>query len=226
MRRTVAAEGYTEAVTFSFTAEAAARPFADGPPVRLMNPISSDLDVLRPVAVAEPAQGRCRQPRQAARGGGSVRVGPALHRDGCRREQAVALAGLRFGHMVERHWAEAARPVDAFDAKADAFTALAAAGVRVEAVTVTAGASAHYHPGRSGKLTLGPQQVLAEFGELHPRVRQAFDLDLPAVAFEIDLDRCPSPSGGGGARSNSCPTRRSIATSPSSSTSASPRTRS
>ena len=192
MRRTVAAEGYTEAVTFSFTSEAAARPFSDGPPVRLLNPISSDLDVLRPSLLPNLLKAAAANHAKRREGGALFELGPRFTGP-APGEQAVALAGLRFGHMVERHWAEAARPVDAFDAKADAFTALAAAGVRVEAVTVTAGASAHYHPGRSGRLTLGPQQVLAEFGELHPRVRRAFDLDLPAVAFEIDLDRLPKP---------------------------------
>ncbi len=74
------------------------------------------------------------------------------------------------------------------DAKADLFAALAALGVPMEALTVTADAPGHYHPGRSGKVRQGPKVALARFGELHPRLLSALDLSGPACAFEIDLD--------------------------------------
>ena len=60
----------------------------------------------------------------------------------------------------------------------------------------SAGASAVYHPGQSGRLCLGPKNVLAEFGALHPRIARAFDLDGPVVAAEIFLDAIPQKRGG------------------------------
>src|SRR3546814_5995141 len=57
-----------------------------------------------------------------------------------------------------------------------------------------------YHPGRSGKLCLGPKQVLAEFGELHPSVARAFDLKGTVAASEVYLDAIPARRESGRAR--------------------------
>ena len=87
---------------------------------------------------------------------------------------AVA-AGVRHGATV-RHWAEAARGVDALDAKGDAMAVLAALGLPMAALSVTADAPGFYHPGRSGLVRQGPKTVLASFGDVHPRVLAALDL--------------------------------------------------
>jgi len=118
-------------------------------------------------------------------------VGPT-YADDTAQGQALAATGLRTGATGPRHWAQAPRPVDAFDAKADALAALAACGAPVDNLQVTADAPAWYHPGRSGVLRLGPT-VLAQFGELHPRVLRRLDVKGPAVGFEALLDRVPLP---------------------------------
>jgi phenylalanyl-tRNA synthetase beta chain len=92
--------------------------------------------------------------------------------------------------MTPRHWETPVRPVDAFDAKADALAVLAAVGTSVENLQVDRGAPAYYHPGRSGVLRLGPN-VLAQFGELHPSVLRNLDVAGPAVGFEVFLGRVP-----------------------------------
>ena len=102
-------------------------------------------------------------------------------------------AGIRVGRSHERHWAEPARAVDVFDARADALAALAAGKVKPDAVRVVAEGPGHYHPGRRGRLMLGPQTVLAEFGELHPAIVRELAIDGPAVGFEVFLDRLPRP---------------------------------
>ena len=106
--------------------------------------------------------------------------------------QAVVAAGLRTGH-TPRHWAEPARPLDAMDAKGDALAVLGALGVPMAALSVTADAPAHYHPGRSGVVRQGPKIVLARFGEIHPRVLAALGLSGPAAGFEVFLDAVPEP---------------------------------
>jgi phenylalanyl-tRNA synthetase beta chain len=94
---------------------------------------------------------------------------------------------------IGRHWSDGARTVDAFDAKADALAVLAAAGAPVQALQVVPGGPPWFHPGRSGTIQIGPQNVLGHFGELHPRALAALDAAGPLVAFEVILERIPEP---------------------------------
>ena len=97
------------------------------------------------------------------------------------------------GNAVTRNWQGGARAVDAFDAKADALAVLDAAGAATASLQVVAGAPAWYHPGRSGTIQMGPQNKLAYFGEVHPRVLAAMDVKGPLVAFEVVLNAIPVP---------------------------------
>jgi phenylalanyl-tRNA synthetase beta chain len=80
---------------------------------------------------------------------------------------------------------------DALDAKADAFAVLSAAGAPMQALQIISGGPGWLHPGRSGTIQIGPQNVLGYFGELHPRAVEALGADGPLVAFEVILDRIP-----------------------------------
>jgi phenylalanyl-tRNA synthetase beta chain len=190
-RRTLAQRGLVEAVTWSFTEPRLAARFGDDG-LRLRNPIHVDLSVLRPSLLPNllSAVGR-----NQSRGQSDV----ALFELGARffggqpGEQEMTASGLRVGHNHGRHWASAQRPVDVFDARADALAVLAACKVKLDGVAVSAEGPSHYHPGRRGLLTLGPTTVLAEFGELHPAILRAMDVEGRAVAFEVFLDRLPKP---------------------------------
>ena len=132
--------------------------------------------------------------RNAARGFGDAalfEVGPT-YRDVTPAGQNLVAAGVRHGRVGDRHWTAEPRPVDAYDAKADALAALAAAGAPVDKLQVTADAPDWYHPGRSGCLRLGPT-VLACFGEVHPAELAELDIDGPMAAFEVVLDAVPEP---------------------------------
>jgi phenylalanyl-tRNA synthetase beta chain len=129
--------------------------------------------------------------RNAARGQTEARlfeIGPAFQAAG----QQVVAAGVLAG-STPRHPLAPARGLGAMDAKAAALEVLAALGLPMESLGVTADAPGFYHPGRSGVVRQGPRLVLATFGELHPRVLQALDLPGPAAAFEVFLDRVPEP---------------------------------
>src|SRR3546814_11912123 len=95
------------------------------------------------------------------------------------------------------------RPFERFGCESEALAALAASGAPVERLQVIAPAGPAYHPGRSGKLCLGPKQVLAEFGELHPSVARAFDLKGTVAAAEVYLDAVPARRESGRARPES-----------------------
>jgi phenylalanyl-tRNA synthetase beta chain len=193
VRRTLAAQGLAECVTFSFMAAAEAALFGETPDaLRLSNPIASDLDQLRPTPIATLALAA---KRNAARGWADValfELGPEFAAD-ARDGQRLVVAGLRAG-STPRHWAAPARPVDAFDAKADLWAALGALAVPMDALMVSAEAvPAFYHPGRAGVVRQGPKTVLGSFGELHPRVLAALDMAGPVAAFALNLDAVPDP---------------------------------
>ena len=112
-------------------------------------------------------------------------------------DQLTAASGVRRALAkatgIGRHWSSPAAEVDAFDAKADALAALVAAGAPAQALQVVPGGPAWFHPGRSGTIQIGPQNVLGHFGELHPRALEALDAEGPLVAFEVILERIPEP---------------------------------
>jgi phenylalanyl-tRNA synthetase beta chain len=189
-RRTLAARGMAECVTFSFMAQAQAALFAETPEsARLLNPIASDLDQMRPTAIATLALAAS---RNAARGYPDValfEIGPAFPDAG---GQIQVAAGVRSGRSP-RHWSAPQVAAGPMDAKADVWAVLAGLGVPMDALTVTADAPDFYHPGQSGTVRQGPKNVLATFGTLHPRLVGAIDLSGPVAAFEINLDAIQEP---------------------------------
>ncbi|WP_431280806.1 phenylalanine--tRNA ligase subunit beta [Humitalea sp. 24SJ18S-53] len=191
-RRVFGARGALDSVTFGFMARDQAALFGDVPDsLRLLNPIASDLDQMRPTPVATLvlAAGR-----NAARGIPAValsEVGGGW-RSPLPDGQLTIAACVRTGE-TPRHWDAPARALDWLDAKGDALAVLAALGVPAAALSVTADAPGFYHPGRSGVVRQGPKTVLAHFGALHPRVLAALDIAGPVVACEVFLDAIPDP---------------------------------
>ena len=200
-RRRLAERGLLEAVTYSFLPKRHAELFGGGArELELANPISTELSDMRPSLLPNliAAAGR-----NVARGASDVRlfeVGSIYLTDEPEGEKVVA-GGIRRGFSGPRHWAQARRPVDAFDAKADALAVLEAAGAPVSSLQIAqGGAPDWYHPGRSGLVTLGPKNVLAHFGELHPQVLEAMGVKGPLVGFEVFLENIPAARRKGTAR--------------------------
>ncbi|HER27490.1 MAG TPA: phenylalanine--tRNA ligase subunit beta [Rhodospirillales bacterium] len=195
VRRTLASRGLVEAVTVSFMqADHAALFGGGGDDLVLVNPISADLGVMRPSILPNLITAAGRNGDMGNADCPLFEVGPQYHGDrpdGPNGQQMVA-SGIRAGRSGRRNWAQAPRPVDVFDAKADALAALAAAGAPVDKLQIMPdGAPDWYHPGRSGSLNLGPKTVLAAFGEVHPGVLAKLDVKGPVVAFEVFLENLP-----------------------------------
>ncbi len=198
-RRSLASRGLVEAVTNSFMKGDHAALFGGVPEaIRLDNPISTDLDTMRPSILPNLVAAAGRNADRGFPDLALFEVGPQFAGD-APEEQALVAAGVRAGNSGPRHWSDPPRPVDAFDAKADALAVLADLGAPVAKLQTKAEAPAWYHPGRSGTLGLGPN-VLARFGELHPGVLRAMDVDGPLAGFEVFLDAIPEPRRKGGAR--------------------------
>ena len=191
-RRTLATRGFNECVTWAFLPEAQAKLFGGGQPeLKLGNPISSELSDMRPSLLPNliAAAGR-----NAARGFGDVQlaeVGHAYAGDKM-QDETLRAAGIRRGQAITRSAQGSTRAVDAFDAKADVLAVVEACGLAASSLQVVQGAPAWFHPGRSGTIQMGPQNKLAYFGEIHPKVLQAMDVKGPLVAFEIILNVLPA----------------------------------
>ena len=198
VRRAAAARGLNEAINWSFLPQKAAEAFGGGD-WSLANPISEDMKVMRPSLL--PGLLSAAQ-RNMDRGASCVRLFEIGRRyfagtDGASDERVTAGIVLA-GERSARNWASGkAVRFDAFDAKAEAIALLKAAGVANDNLLVMDDAGAHYHPGQSATLRMGPKNILAAFGTLHPATAKAFDLDGNVVAAEIFLDAIPLKKAAG-----------------------------
>jgi phenylalanyl-tRNA synthetase beta chain len=194
-KRALAARDLIEAVTWSFVPHRQAELFGGGKSeLVLANPIAAELSDMRPSLI--PGLVAAVQ-RNADRGFADValfEVGQVFRGD-APGDQFTAATGVRRALAkpdgIGRHWQKRDGAVDAFDAKADALAVLVAAGAPASALQIASGAPGWFHPGRSGTIQIGPQNVLGYFGELHPRTLEALDADGPLVAFEVILERIP-----------------------------------
>ncbi|MBU9698200.1 phenylalanine--tRNA ligase subunit beta [Rhodobacteraceae bacterium HSP-20] len=190
-RRTLAALGYNECVTYSFIDHEAATLFGGGTDaVRVENPISSEMTHLRPDLLPGLLRAAARNQARGFADLALCEIGPAFH-GGEPGEQHLQATGLLVGHTAPRDPYGSRRPVDVFDAKADAEAILAALGAPAR-VQITRKVAAWWHPGRSGVIGLGPN-TLATFGEVHPRVLAALGVKGTAVAFTILVANVPLP---------------------------------
>lgn len=190
-RRTLAALGYNECVTYSFIDAQAAALFGGGTDaVRVDNPISSEMTHLRPDLLPGLLAAAARNQARGFMDLALFEVGPVFS-GGEPGEQAVQAAGLLVGQAGPRDPHGSRRPVDVFDAKSDAEAVLSALGAPARA-QVGRKVAAWWHPGRSGAVALGPQRM-AVFGEVHPKVHAHFGLKGPAVAFTVWPAEVPMP---------------------------------
>ncbi len=199
LRRAAAGRGLNEAVTWSFLPVPEAEHFAsEGSELWVLeNPISEDMKAMRPsllpglIAAAK---------RNADRGAAATRLFEIgrryLRGTNGMSDERPTLGVLLAGNRTARGWATGkAQGFDAYDAKAEAEALLAAAGAPVDKLMVMDGAGTQFHPGQSATLRLGPKNVLARFGALHPETLKTFDIDGPVVAVEIYLDALPQKKG-------------------------------
>ncbi|OWU67119.1 phenylalanyl-tRNA synthetase subunit beta [Roseovarius sp. 22II1-1F6A] len=199
LRRTIAALGYNECITYSFVDQAGAALFGGGTDAtRLENPISSEMSHLRPDLLPGLLQAAARNQARGFADQALFELGAVFH-GGEPGQQGVMAAGLLVGASAPRDLHGTRRPVDLFDAKADVEAALAAIGAPAKA-QILRGTADWWHPGRSGKICLGPKKVLAVFGEIHPKVLREMGVKGPAVGFTIWPAEVPFPKSSSPAR--------------------------
>ena len=196
-KRALAARNLVEAVTWSFIAKPQAELFGGGKPeLALANPIAADLSDMRPSLIPGLVAAAQRNADRGFPDAVLYEVGQVFRGDQP-QDQLTAATGVRRALAkpsgIGRHWMKHDGDVDTFDAKADALAVLIAAGAPAQALQVVPGGPAWFHPGRSGTIQIGPQNVLGHFGELHPSALEALDAEGPLVAFEVILEKIPEP---------------------------------
>jgi phenylalanyl-tRNA synthetase beta chain len=196
-KRALAARGMTEAVTWSFVSQQQAKLFGGGAAeLALSNPIAADLSDMRPSLLPSLIAAAQKNADRGFPDSALFEVGQIFKGDKP-EAQFTSAAGLRRARAktsgTGRHWmnGQGDAKTDVFDAKADALAVLIAAGAPAQALQIVPGGSDYLHPGRSGTIQIGPQNVLGVFGELHPRVLEALKADGPVAAFEVILERIP-----------------------------------
>jgi len=191
-RRALAAAGYAEAVTWSFTARETAKAFGGGDePLVLANPIAAELDCMRPSILPNLIEAAGRNANRGFADAALFEIGPVFHSD-APNGQRTAIAAI-IAPRAPRHWAKGAQD-DVFAMKGDLLALLDEMNAPTASLQIAQGSAASWwHPGRSARLQLGPKAVLAEFGELHPAVLKALDVAGPVYGFELWLDAVPEP---------------------------------
>lgn len=192
-RAAMTMRGLDECVTWSFMPKALAQQFGsnDNPALSLSNPISSELNQMRPSILPNLIQAAGKNVDRGYGDIGLCEAGPVFRNQRIDGQDMVA-AGVRIGQKNASHWAadQVNRMVDVYDAKADALSVLEACGGPAGSVKVNTDAPSYYHPGRSGSLVLG-KNVLALFGEIHPAVLDEMGIKQRVVGFEVFLQNIP-----------------------------------
>ena len=205
-RRALAALGYSEAVTWSFTARPIAALFGGGQDeLVLANPIAAELDCMRPSILPTLIEAAGRNAKRGFADVALFEIGPVFAGDQP-RDQRTAITAILAPHPARR-W-DGVTGDDLFDLKGDLLALLEDIGAPTLQVA-QGSASSWWHPGRSARLQLGPKAIIAEFGAIHPGVLKAMDVDGPVLGFEIWLEAIPEPK-----RKSAIKTRPALTLSP------------
>ncbi len=195
-RRALAAAGFKEAVTWSFIPREHAEHFGGGAEALVLeNPIAAELNCMRPSALPSLIEAAGRNAKRGFADVALYEIGPIYLGDGPKDQRTVVTA-IVAPHPPRRWDAQSKTPdQDAlFELKGELMALLDDLGAPTGSLQlVQSGTSPWWRPGRAARLQLGPKQVMAEFGEIHPSVLKDLDVDGPVVAFELVLDHVPEP---------------------------------
>jgi phenylalanyl-tRNA synthetase beta chain len=192
LRRFAANHGLLEAVTFSFTEKSKASLFLEGKPsLDLENPISTDLSTMRPSILCGLLSATSRNHARGFKNNALFEIGTVFYGYGD-TQQPLHLGIVKTGSPAHKHWSRPLADYSIYDIKSDVLALLNHAGVPVSGLTLTTDAPSYYHPSRSGSILLG-KTLYGYFGELHPKIAKAYDIQGKPVVSEIFVDNIPVP---------------------------------
>ena len=196
LQRAVASKGYLEAITWSFTDAKYNDHFKEAnKEIKIVNPISSELGVLRNSIFSNLAMYMSKNLDRGIKDLSIFEIGPIFY-GSQPGEQNTVVCGLSAGKKSRLSWVEKERNVDVFDIKRDVIQTLIEAGYNSEKFYIDDDSPNYYHPGKSGRIFLdrGKDKVAAYFGEIHPNIIKKLDIKTESlVGFEIFLDNLKLP---------------------------------
>ena len=196
-QRSLASKGYMETVTWSFTDSNIDKQFAKGEDeLKIYNPISSDLDVLRRSIFSNLALHLKRNQDRGYSDLSFFEIGPTFFGKNP-GEQQIVLGGIKSGQVNRKSWSDKTRNIDVFDVKSDALRTLIELGIDENNLFISDLSKSSYHPGRAGSINLKSEKgpLLANFGELHPAIIKNIDFkDANIFGFEIFLKNISQPN--------------------------------
>lgn len=185
VKRLLTTRKMSEVITYSFTKDAHAKAFAeDNKLIYLINPISSDMNTMRPSLIPNLLTTALRSLNFGKTSVKLFEVGHVFYNE-C--EQSTYICGIRIGDYSERHWLNKARKADVFDVKADAMSVLNLFGIDESSISYWNKVPSYYHPYRRAALVRG-RKILGYFGELRPSAVQKFGISERVECFELLLD--------------------------------------
>jgi len=196
LKRSVASKGYLEVITWSFTDEKINQFFKeDSHQVEIVNPISSDLNVLRNSIFSNLIIYINKNIDRGFKDLSFFEIGPTFFgsKPG---EQKTIICGLRSGNVARSHWLEKERSVDVFDVKKDLVQTLVEAGFNESKLFFDDKTPNYYHPGKSGRVFLNREKngIAGYFGEIHPNILKKLDIKTESIfGFEIFVDNLKKP---------------------------------
>ena len=196
LQRAVASKGYYEVVTWSFTDAKFNNLFkGENEEIKIVNPISSDLGVLRNSIYSNLTMYLNKNIDRGYKDISLFEIGPVFTGKNP-GDQITVVCGISTGKKSRLSWIEKERDIDVFDIKRDVIQTLSEAGYNPEKFAIDDKTPNYYHPGKSGRLFLnaGKENVAAYFGELHPSIIKSIDMKTNVlVGFEIFLENLKQP---------------------------------
>ena len=191
LQRSVASKGYFETVTWSFTDSKLNNLFKENyKEIKILNPISSDLDVLRNSIFSNLIFYLKKNLDRGFKDISLFEIGP-IFKDNKPGEQLTLIGAIKSGKISRLNWNEQDRSVDVFDVKKDTIQTLIEAGYDRNSFFIREKSPSYYHPGKSGSVYLDRDDIdpVAYFGEIHPNIIKKLDIKSESlVGFEIYLD--------------------------------------
>ncbi len=191
LQRSVASKGYYETVTWSFTDSKINQLFKEKyKEIKIVNPISSDLDVLRNSIFPNLMFYIKKNLDRGFKDISLFEIGP-IFEGNQPGQQLTVIGAIKSGKISRLNWNEKNRLVDVFDAKKDVIQTLVEAGYDKNSFFIRDKSPSYYHPGKSGSLYLDKDDLVpaAYFGEIHPNILKKLDIKTEAlVILEIYLD--------------------------------------
>jgi len=190
-RHFIASIEYDELVTFSFTDSKNCEVFGDINKLKIVNPISEELDILRPNLLPNLLQAIKKNKNRNFDSFSIFEIG-SQYRSTSPEDQLNVACGIKSGIKTEKSWKNMQTEFDIYDVKQDLTSLIDYLMPGNKKISVSNDCPSWYHPGRSGSIKINNSVIAGYFGELHPRVASQFKIKNKINIFELYLDELPN----------------------------------